>query len=190
MSSSIFGSCISKLGKFWLKLRTDHSGKFAPRKINSLCGTYVCWSCHAQLIARLPIIKARINCFLRPKFCMMAQETYSWGTVYWSSQASQTAEEPSEAGMGFCLYSGCLGDTVRRVFWKFDEFLVTSIFNSSNSYWTSITLLESKHSSKLNSSMLDSSNFPFVKIPGVRGSEDSDSLLQKGLVSKRGLFPL
>ena len=57
--------------------------------------------------------------------------------------------------------------TVRRVFLtkgkfdEFDKFLVTSIFNSSNSYWTSITLLESKHSSKLNSSMLE--NCEFIK---------------------------
>ena len=36
----LFGLWISKLGKFLLKLRTDHSGKFAPREINPLYSTY------------------------------------------------------------------------------------------------------------------------------------------------------
>ena len=37
----LFGLWISKSGKFLLKLRTDHSGKFAPREINPLYGVMV-----------------------------------------------------------------------------------------------------------------------------------------------------
>ena len=50
---------------------------------------------------------------------------------------------------------------MKENFDKFDEFLVTSIFNSSNTSWTNITLLESKHLSKFNLSMLE--NCEFVK---------------------------
>ena len=46
MSFWLFGSQISKLGKFLLKLRTDHSEKFASREISLLYGTHVKWNCN------------------------------------------------------------------------------------------------------------------------------------------------